>query len=372
MTVGGESGMPVSRGERDSTAATGDAWLATVVLEIDADDLVGLARSGDDAAFAAMVEPHRRELLAHAYRMLGSVVEAEDALQETLLAAWRGLPGSAGRSSLRTWLFTIATHACLRLASKHPPRLLSCDYSPARTGVEDLGDPVPGPVWLEPYPQDARPWTSNEDLDPAAAYLQRESVELAFVAALQHLPGTQRAVLLLRDVLGYSAAETAEALGTSVPSANSALQRARATLAERRPQRSQQAELTALDGAATAALAAAFVTAWERADVPALVKLLTADARFTMPPLPAWFDGRDDVAEFLTRRVFATAWRLVPLTAKGQLAFACYQHDGQRYRLGAVNVLSLRDGLICWIAGFVDPVTVASFGLPAEVLPGDR
>lgn len=229
------------------------AWLAIDVLEMDVDDLVALARSGDEAAFAAIVEPHRRELLAHAYRMLGSVVEAEDALQETLLAAWRGLPGFAGRSSLRTWLFKIATHACLRLASKHPPRLLSSDYGPARTGVEDLGDPVPGPVWLEPFPEDATPSTLNGDLDPAVAYLQRESVELAFVAALQHLPGTQAAVLL-RDVLGYSAAETAEALGTSVPSANSALQRARATLAERRPQRSQQAELTALDDAATAPL----------------------------------------------------------------------------------------------------------------------
>ncbi len=172
------------------------AWLAIDVLEMDVDDLVALARSGDEAAFAAIVEPHRRELLAHAYRMLGSVVEAEDALQETLLAAWRGLPGFAGRSSLRTWLFKIATRACLRLASKHPPRLLSSDYRPARTGVEDLGDPVPGPVWLEPFPEDATPSTLNGDLDPAVAYLQRESVELAFVAALQHLPGTQAAVLL--------------------------------------------------------------------------------------------------------------------------------------------------------------------------------
>lgn len=176
-------------------------------------------------------------------------------------------------------MYTIATHACLRLASKHPPRLLSSDYGPARTDVEDLGDPVPGPVWLEPFPEDATSSTSNVDLDPAVAYLQRESVELAFVAALQHLPGTQRAVLLLlRDVLGYSAAETAEALGTSVPSANSALQRARATLAERRPLRSQQDELTALDDAARTVLVDAFVTAWERADVPALVELLTADA----------------------------------------------------------------------------------------------
>ena len=327
------------------------------------------ARAGDDGAFAAVVEPHRRELLAHAYRMLGSAVDAEDAVQEALLAAWRGLPAFEGRSSLRTWLYRITTNACLRLTSRRPPRLLSPEFGPARSDVHDLGEPVPGPVWIEPFPGSAEP---ADDLDPAALLVLRESVELAFVAALQHLPASQRAVLLLRDVLAFSAAETAEALGTSVASANSALQRARATLAERRPDRSQQTELAALGDQQRRALVDAFVTAWERADVPALVDLLAEDARFTMPPLPAWFAGRQDVARFLTERVFATPWRLVPVQANGQLALACYQHDGTAYRLGAVDVLHVRDGAVSWIAGFVDPAALLPFELPAELPADDR
>ncbi len=331
------------------------------------DPRLDAARTGDEAAFAALVQPHRRELLSHGYRMLGSTADAEDALQEALLAAWRAMPAFEGRSSLRTWLFRITTNACLRLASRRPPRLLSPDHAPARSDVRDLGEPVPGPVWLEPFLHE--PAQADDDLDPVAAVLRRESVELAFVAALQHLPATQRAVLLMRDVLAFSAVETADCLGTSVASANSAVQRARATLAARRPDRTQQAELAALGEEGRRALVDAFVTAWERGDVPALVDLLAADARFTMPPLPAWFDGREDVTRFLAERVFATRWRLVPVAANGQLAFACYSSDGATYRLGAVTLLSLRDGAISWLAGFVDPVSLAASGLPAEIPP---
>ncbi len=345
-------------------------WLAVVVDASVTDTSLVRARAGDQVGFATVVEPHRRELLAHAYRMLGSSADAEDAVQEALLAAWRALPGFEERSSLRTWLFRITTNACLRMASKRPRRLLSSDHAPPRSDVHDLGEPVPGPVWLEPFSDE--PTQPQEDLDPVAAVLRRESVELAFVAALQHLPASQRAVLLLRDVLAFSAAETAEALETSVASANSALQRARASLAERRPDRSQQAELAALGDEGQRALVDAFVTAWERADVPALVDLLAAEARFTMPPLPAWFCGREDVARFLAERVFATPWRLVPLVVNGQIAFACYQLDGSTYRLGAVNVLSLRDGFISWIAGFVDPAALRRFGLPAELPTQER
>lgn len=334
------------------------------------DALLAGARGGDENAFTALVEPHRRELMSQAYRMLGSFADAEDALQEALLAAWRALPGFEGRSSLRTWLFRITTNACLRLASKRPPRLLSSDYAPPRSDVHDLGEPVPGPVWLEPFMDEST--QPDEDLDPLAAVLRRESVELAFVAALQHLPATQRAVLLLREVLAFSAAETADAVGTSVASANSALQRARAGLAERRPDRSQQAELAALGDEGRRALVDAFVAAWERGDAPALVDLLAADARFTMPPLPAWFRGLEDVARFLTERVFTTPWRLVPVEANGQIAFACYQFDGPSWRLGAVNVLSLRGGSISWIAGFVDPVALHRLGLRTELSFEDR
>jgi RNA polymerase sigma-70 factor (TIGR02960 family) len=328
--------------------------------------LLADARRGDEAAFELLVQ--RRELYAHCYRMLGSVQDAEDALQESLLAAWRGLAGFEGRSSVRTWLFRVATNACLRLSARRPRRILSFDFSPARSDTRDLGEPVTGPVWLEPWP-DHEP---ADEPDPAAAYLRRESVELAFVAALQHLPGTQRAVLILRDVLGFSAAEVAGILDTTPAAVNSAMQRARATVQQRVSQRTQQAELAALGPGGRRALVDAFVSAWERADIPALLDLLTEDARFTMPPLPAWFDGRDDVGRFLTERVFATPWRLVPIAANGQQAFACYQYDGERFRPGAVNVLSLREGQISWIAGFVDPQIFGYFSVPMEISGPDR
>lgn len=200
---------------------------------------------------------------------------------------------------------------------------------------------------------------------PAAAYLRRESVELAFVAALQHLPGTQRAVLILREVLGFTAVEVAGILDTTSASVNSALQRARATVRQRVPDRTQQAELAALGPNGRVGLEA-FVTAWERADVPALLDLLTEDARFTMPPLPAWFDGRRDVARFLSERMFATPWRVRPITANAQPALACYQGDGERFRLSAIAVLSLRAGRVSWIAGFIDPTLMHHFAVPAD------
>jgi RNA polymerase sigma-70 factor (TIGR02960 family) len=331
--------------------------------------LLADARRGDEAAFELLVERHRGDLYAHCYRMLGSVQDAEDAVQESLLAAWRGLRSFEGRSSLRTWLFRVATNACLRLSSRRPRRMLSFDHGPARSDPRDLGEPVTGPVWLEPWPEEL---PTDDQPDPAAAYLRRESVELAFVAALQHLPGTQRAVLILREVLGFTAAEVAGILDTTLASVNSALQRARATVAQRVPPRTQQAELAALGPGGRRRLVEAFVTAWERADVAALLALLAEDARFTMPPLPAWFDGREDVGRFLAQRMFARPWRLVPTAANGQPAFACYQGDGERFRLGAVNVLSLRDGQIRWIAGFLDPQVLSRFSVPPELSRPDR
>jgi RNA polymerase sigma-70 factor (TIGR02960 family) len=324
---------------------------------------------GDEAAFELLVERHRAELYAHFYRMLGSVQDAEDAVQESLLAAWRGLASFGGRSSLRTWLYTVATNACLRLSSRRPRRIMSFDHGPARSDSRDLGEPVTGPVWLEPWPDDL---PTGDEPDTESAYLRRESVELAFVAALQQLPGTQRAVLILRDVLEFSAAEVAQILETTPVSVNSSMQRARAAVAQRVPPRSQQAELAALGRSGRRALVDAFVTAWERADVPALLDLLAEDARFTMPPLPAWFDGRQDVGRFLVQRVFATPWRLVPIGANGQPAFACYQYAGERFRLGAVNVLSLREGRISWIARFLDPEVHRHFPVSLEFSSPDR
>jgi RNA polymerase sigma-70 factor, ECF subfamily len=287
--------------------------------------------------FDAIVAEHRRELLAHCYRMTGSIQDAEDALQEALLGAWRGLPSFEGRSSVRTWLHRIASHACLRLVERRPARVLVS--GPAFEQTADLGEPVPGPVYLEP-------WVHG----PEDAYDRREDLELAFVAALQRLPGTQRAVLILREVLQFPAAEVAGMLDISVPAVNSALQRARATLGSRR---SQQAELAEVD---EPALVERFVAAWERADVPGLVELLTEDARFVMPPLPAWFAGRTSVERFLRERLFETDWELRPARANGQLALACYQ--GPAFALSSVLVLTVRGGRVAELTGFIDPAVV--------------
>jgi RNA polymerase sigma-70 factor (TIGR02960 family) len=320
------------------------------------------ALAGDEQAFAQLVAGHRRELHVHCYRMLGSLEDAEEALQETMVAAWRGLAGFEQRSSLRAWLYHIATNCCLRLAGRRPARMVSWDHGPARSPDDDLGAPVSEPIWLEPWPQDA------DDADPAVRYGRKERVELAYVAALQHLPPNQRAVLILREVLAFSAAEVADLLGTSTQSVNSALQRARRTVAERVTEESPQHEPLSSQ---EQGLIEAFVAAFERADVDALVELLAEDVRFTMPPLPAWFDGRDDVAGFFARRVFATPWRGVRVGANGQPAIAGYQEVDGTFRLGAVMVLSFRDGRVSWIASFLDPAVLARFGLPAMNPGGD-
>jgi RNA polymerase sigma-70 factor (TIGR02960 family) len=306
--------------------------------------------------FDDAVALHRRELLAHCYRMLGSPHDAEDALQEALVGAWKGWDGFEGRSSVRTWLFRIATNACLRQAQRRPARVLSTDLGRGFTQTADLGQPDTEHLFLEP-------WASEPDDagDPEAAYARREAVELAYVAALQHLPATQRAVLLLREVLQFPAAEVADLLDTSVPSVNSALQRARASMQERTHGRSQQAELAALGADGVRRLVAEFVAAWEAGDVERLVGLLAEDARFTMPPLPAWFDGRQMVARFLDERLFETPWRLELRTVNGQPGFLCHQLVEGSWRPGAVNVLALRDGLVTQIAGFVDPEVVRKF-----------
>jgi RNA polymerase sigma-70 factor (ECF subfamily) len=304
--------------------------------------------------------------------MLGSVQDAEDALQESLLGAWRGLASFEGRSSVRAWLYQIATNACLRLISRRPRRILSPDYRPPQRNTHDLGDPVTGPIWLEPWIADELE-DEPDDVDPAARYLQRESVELAFVAALQHLPGIQRAVLILREVLEFPSAEVARILETTPSAVNSALQRARKAVRERVPEKTQQAELVSIGKDGQRELVDAFVSAWERADVAALVELLAEDAQFTMPPLPAWFRGREDIGRFFADRMFAGSWRLLPLRANGQPAFAGYRVDPESdtFRLMGINVLSFRAGRVGWIASFLDPDVHRHFGLPSELPQGD-
>jgi RNA polymerase sigma-70 factor (TIGR02960 family) len=323
------------------------------------------ARSGDQSAFARLVEPHRRGLHAHCYRMLGSVHDAEDALQDALLGAWRGLGGFEGRSSVRSWLYRIATNASIRMSRRRSRRMLAIEHGPAASSAHELGEPVIEAEFVEPYPDtDLGDWSGYGD--PGARYELLESVELAFVAALQKLPATQRAVLVLRDVLAMPAAEVAETLDTSVASVNSALQRARQSMDGRLEPVSQQATRRALGDDGQKELVNSFVRAWERSDIDGIVRLLAEDARFAMPPLPAWFDGRTAVRRFFVERLFENPWKLVPMTANGQLAVACYMGDvaGSKFSLSSINVLSLRGHEIVEMDGFLAPEAHEPFDLP--------
>jgi RNA polymerase sigma-70 factor, ECF subfamily len=332
--------------------------------------LLAAARGGDEEAFNRLVEPHRGALHAHCYRMLGSVHDAEDALQEALLSAWRGLSGFQGRSSLRSWLYAITTNACLRVIERRPKRVLPIDYAPAADPHDGLAEPLVESVWVEPYP-DERLGLEDAVAGPEARYEQRESVELAFIAALQHLPARQRAVLILRDVLGFSARETAEALETTPAGVDSALQRAHKAVDERLPERSQQTVLRSLGDEGLRELVDGYVDAWERADVDAVVKLLAADGALTMPPYPTWYRGHEAVDAFLKERPLRRGrrWRVVPVRANGQLAFGKYSWDeGQETFTGhSISVLTLGGEGIAEITTFLDPELLPRFGLPDEI-----
>jgi RNA polymerase sigma-70 factor (ECF subfamily) len=333
-------------------------------------ELLEAARQGDDDAFGRLAGRYRRELYAHCYRMLGSAADADDALQETLLRAWRALPRFQGRSSVRSWLYKIATNACLRQVERRPRRVLPVDYGPAADPHDTPAEPVTEAVWLEPSP-DARLGLSSGLASPEARYEQREGVELAFIAALQHLPARQRAVLILRDVLGFSARETATALDTTPVSVDSALQRAHKTVHQRLPEQTQQATLRSLSDDALRQVVQRYVTAWERNDVDAVVAMLAEDAKLAMPPVPTWYHGRDQVASFLRGGPLAgaTRWRLIPVRANGQLAFGLYAWDDktQTFTPRAVDVLTLRGAQIQQINAFLAPDAFRNFDLPASL-----
>jgi RNA polymerase sigma-70 factor, ECF subfamily len=332
-------------------------------------ELLDAARSGDEGAFSRIAEGHRTQLLAHCYRMLGSMDDAEDMLQETLLRAWRGLPRFAGRSSLRTWLYRIATNACLDAIARRPKRMLPVDYGPEIGADDDVGAPLTESVWLEPFPDETLVLPHGYAA-PEARYEQHEAVELAFIAALQHLPATQRAVLLLREVLGFSAREVAESLETTVPSVNSALQRARKSVEERLPERSQQKTLRSLGDERIRELVDAYVDAWRRHDVDALRALLAEDAVFSMPPWASWWRGRDTIAGFAKPSDECIGETLpTPFRANGQVAVAGYQLDEAtgRFKAVAIDVLTLDGSLIKEITAFILPEAFARFGLPPEL-----
>jgi RNA polymerase sigma-70 factor, ECF subfamily len=338
---------------------------ATIAEQEQEQELLAAAQGGDERAYERLIEPRRRELHAHCYRMLGSLHDADDALQDVLLSAWRGLPRFAGRSSLRTWLHTIAHNACLAVIERRPRRALPVDIGPA-TDPDDTGGWAAVEGWIEPYPDEFSAGLAA----PAARYERRESVELAFVAAIQHLPPNQRAVLLMRDVLAFSAKETATVLDATIASVTSALQRARSTVAERLPGQSQQVSLRALDDARVRRLVDAYVEAWERGDAEAILALLAEDATFSMPPYALWFRGRADIAKFLPAGPLLEDWRLVPATAGGQLAFGCYRWDADAgCHVGhSIDVLSVdRDGRVAAITAFLDADLLPRFRLPTTL-----
>jgi RNA polymerase sigma-70 factor (ECF subfamily) len=336
-------------------------------------ELLEQAQAGDEDAFGRLIEPYRGALYAHAYRMLGSASDAEDAVQETLLNAWRALARFEGRSSLRSWLYRIATNASLKIIERRPKRVLPIDYGPPGDPADPVDVPVVESVWVEPVADDALGLESRL-ASPAARYEQRESVELAFIAALQHLPPRQRAVLILRDVLGFSAREAGEVLEATPASIDSALQRAHQTVDERLPERDQQATLRSLDDAGLRRVVDRYVDAWERDDADALAALLTDEAVFAMPPNALWFRGRESIAEFLRTVPMGRGnrWRLVPIRANGQLAFGHYVWLEERGAWGAhaIDVLTLDRDRIAEITVFMDPEAFARFGLPEE-LAGD-
>jgi RNA polymerase sigma-70 factor (ECF subfamily) len=309
------------------------------------------------------VEQHRAELHAHCYRMLGSVQDAEDALQETLIRAWRGAAGLRDAGSARSWLYSIATNVCRTELTRRARRVLPHDFGPAAEAGTPPGQPIVESVWLEPYP-DHEFGLPTGKASPEATYEQQEAVELAFVAALQHLPANQRAALLLRDVLGFSAQETAAVLDTSVASVNSALQRARSAVTDRVPPRSQQATLRALGDHALRELVERYVAAWERCDVDAFASMLAADASFAMPPLATWYTPRESIIAWAREFSISGAWRwrALPTWANAQPALAFYAWDDAAgaHLPFALNVLTLRDGLVSDVTAFIVRATQAS------------
>jgi RNA polymerase sigma-70 factor (ECF subfamily) len=332
-----------------------------------ADDLAR-ARDGDDAAFTRLVAPLRRELHAHCYAMLGSAHDADDALQDALLKAWKGLPAFQGRSSLRSWLYSVTTNACLDSVRRRGTRALPVDLGPASERAVVDAAPRADVAWLGPYP-DAAP--GDGPLGPDARYEQREAVELAFVAALQHLPGNQRAALLLFEVLGFSAGEIAQMMGTSRASVHSALQRARAVVAEKVPARTQQQTLRELGDDRLREVVTGFAGALERGDAGALVALLTEDVTWSMPPLPHWYRGLDPVTDFAVRVPLTGcgSWRHLATSANGQPAVACYlrSEGSDAHRAWSITVLTLRGARIAEVTSFIGPEHFAAFGLPASL-----
>jgi RNA polymerase sigma-70 factor (ECF subfamily) len=335
------------------------------------DELVDAARAGDEIAFRRLVEPVRHELQVHCYRMLGSIEDAEDAVQEALLRAWTKLASFEGRASFRAWLYGIATHACLDALRRRKSRVWPTDLSgpadPSRYELAPLDI-----AWLQPYPDRLLDVAAAAQDEPDAVVTARETIELAFLVAIQRLPARQRAVLILRDTLDWSVADTAAALGVSTAAVNSARQRARATLVDALP--AQRAEWTSRSSASEREILRRLITAWESADTDALVELLRDDAKLIMPPGATWFAGRRDIGRFLAEHVFGEMgadWRLTLTAANRQPAFAVYwrRPEEGKFEAFALGVLTVADGAVTEIALFQQPELFGRFALPEVLSP---
>jgi RNA polymerase sigma-70 factor, ECF subfamily len=333
---------------------------------VEVDAVVAAARAGDESAFGALVERYRRELQVHCYRMLGSFEDSEDLVQETFLRAWRKRKSFQGRSTFRAWLYGIATNACLDALGRNPHRALPRQAAPATSAAVVPPAEIP---WLQPYPDRLLEGMAPSDVEPDAAVVAKETIELAFLAAIQHLPPRQRAALILRDVLGWSAAESASLLDASVAAVNSALQRARATLKQHLPERRLEWAAASDPSEEERAVLQRYMDAHERADARALAELLREDARFTMPPQPTWCEGREAIMAAFVPHVFGPEamghFRLVPTRANRQPAAANYvrRRGDSEYRALALDVLRIENGKVVEITAFV-PELFPAFGLP--------
>ena len=332
------------------------------------------AKNGHKDQFSELAEPYRRELQIHCYRILGSLQEADDLVQETFLRAWRRLDTYQGRASFRAWLYKIATNACLDvLDQRHTRRLLPMDIYPASDPKATI-DPPPSEIyWLEPFPDE---WLVDQTaINPEARYSLYESVSLAFLTALQTLPPRQRAALILTDVLDWSAREVAELLETSISSVNSALHRARVTLAKHYHGHIQDNPAKVETNEQTQKLLNQYVEAWQTADIASLVALLKKDAILTMPPSPSWYRGRNAIRIFAAKTVFADhgmfagkakdRWKLIPLHANAQPAFGIYQRaEAGDYHFAGIHVLTVKARQLTQITCFMDPALSLHFGAP--------
>lgn len=326
--------------------------------------IVRAATDGDEAAFAQLVERYRGELQVHAYRMLGSFEDAQDALQEAFFRAWNSRATYRGQSNFRAWLYRITTNACLRMLERRPRRVVPYDVAAAEIGARPR--PPADLPWLQPYPDRL----IDEHSEPGDAIVQQETIELAFLAAIQHLPPRQRAILILRDALDWSANEAAAMLGISVAAANSALQRARATMKERLPDERLDWATAADAQEDERLLLQTYMDAFERHDTDRLVALLRKDVRLAMPPHPTWYDGRDAVAAFLAGIAFAPGsepHRFVATRANRQPAFGVYRGMKADATPFAINVVRIESGAVADMHFFKYPELFPAFGLPATL-----